>query len=222
MHELQLSSANTGWAPVFLQTNEITFPQHCTRAAEGRRGNGERRLSSGEGGRRRWDGGKRWSTCFADFSPRSTFKSAHSMRRRISSRRRLECETERATGFIIEIAGFRAISRGSRTSTFQMFRVQPCYLAELRNSARMHRDTFVSCLIRNDASESCFPSWKQEIFNPSCRSTNGRGKGNTIGCYLWRFSRNRKAHSRRTESSVKYSKNCTIDTMFLCCEEVMF
>lgn len=101
MHELQLSSANTGWAPVFLQTNEITFPQHCTRAAEGRRGNGERRLSSGEGGRRRWDGGKRWSTCFADFSPRSTFKSAHSMRRRISSRRRLECETERATGFII-------------------------------------------------------------------------------------------------------------------------
>lgn len=125
LHELQLSSANTGWAPVFLQTNEITFPQHCTRAAEGRRGNGERRLSSGEGGRRRWDGGKRWSTCFADFSPRSTFKSAHSMRRRISSRRRLECEMERATGFIIEIAGFRAISRGSRTSTFQMFRVQP-------------------------------------------------------------------------------------------------
>lgn len=48
----------------------------------------------------RWDWnrrGKRWSTCFADFSPASTFKSAHSMRRRISSRLRLECETGRAS-----------------------------------------------------------------------------------------------------------------------------
>lgn len=50
MHELQLSSANTGWAPVFLQTNEITLFRnivHEQRKEEGEMASGDYRAEKG-------------------------------------------------------------------------------------------------------------------------------------------------------------------------------
>lgn len=76
---------------------QVTKKEKCReKTSRGRGWGGENRYLDRRGRRRECRTcHKRWSTCFADFSRRSTFKSARSMRHRISSRGLLECETGR-------------------------------------------------------------------------------------------------------------------------------
>lgn len=174
-----------------------------------RRRNGERRLSGGEEGkgegRRRWDGGKRWSTCFADFSPRSTFKSAHSMRRQeFRQDVRLECETETGHRFIIgpfprdltriSHLNFPNYQRSSKWKWLSGRITKP-------RPRHAHNDTFLRSVggvaySWTTWTKPCSSLGKEEIFNRVARhrrQQTGGGKGLPV--------RNKNRNTKRSATS---------------------